>query len=479
MRYRKTVVVLITLLMVFTVNTFAKPKKVTRVNVAPLMKVPKGGISSVDQLKTLIGEYQERVKIGLEEAGAGSVFGDFMEQVKTVDIKDTVIPKGQMLEWMLFYSRKKVKVLKDAEWAGKKTLPVYAFTVQSKCKDYHFVIPKACGNVSLINSIDTVAICDMRVIPPKANIGDSITIDLSNSKCAVRYEVTVYYEGKQFDFKKLTDPVWKTSFKKPGNYSFTATAFNASGELSKNECKGKTYINYPPECALQVVPTSAYTGQPFKLDASGSTDKDGKVVEAVFTIVDAKTGQEVDKKTVSDQLVWEKVFDKSGHYKISVKVKDDFGAWCSNVCEGNIEVQKRFYMVAEAGPGVAKGTYSTYAFGRFGFAYLLNPEKLSVVGSVGGNFTLAGKPFKHHFLSNVVLNVHAKSIFFGAGFGYTSDVREGDWPGSFDAVGNIGFDVFKSFNKKGSIFGEIRVPLKSGLDFEHHHQFLLGFRYLF
>jgi hypothetical protein len=484
MRYIKTIVLFAALLMVFSFNMFADQKKITRVNVAPLMKCPKGGLTSADQLKTFVEQYAERVREGFDKAGQSELYSAFMEQIKTAEISERELPKGQDMEWMLFYSAKKVKAIKNLVWDGKKTLPVFALTITygPECKDYHFVIPKACGNVTLINATNSMAVCDITVSPAKANIGDTITVDASSSKCASAVEVTVYHEGKQVDFKKLdgTDLKWQTSYKEPGNYKVTAKALNADGVLSTNECEGKFYINFPPECDLKVSPTRGYTGKPFKLDASGSTDKDGEVVKADFSITNTKDGSEVDKNSVtSSPLIWDKKFKKSGIYKIDLVVTDDFNATSLNKCIGTVEVQKRLYFLLEAGPGIAKGTYSMVAFARFGLAYLIVPEKVSFLASAGGSFTLAGEPFKHHFLSNLVLNFHFDSFFLGGGIGFTSKVREPDWGSSVDLVGQMGFDVFSAFNKKGSIFGELRVPLGKDLEFKHAHQFLLGFRFLF
>lgn len=482
MRYRKTVVLLTVLLMIFSFNSFAKPKKITRVNVAPLLKVPKGGISSTDQLKSLVEEYSERIKAGFEKAGAAELFPAFMDQIKSAEITEKELPKGQEFKWMLFYSAKKSKVLTPVVWAGKKLLPVYTLAVQFKCKDYHFVIPKACGNISLVDDVFSKAVCDIKVSPTKANIGDTITVDLSGSKCAQTLEVTVLHENKQIDFKKVSgdNPLWKTVFKIPGNYVLKVKALNAAGEASPQECSGEVYINYPPECELKVTPQSSYTGLPFKFDASGSSDKDGKVVKADFTVTNSQDGSEVDKKSVTDSpLVWDKVFKKSGKYDVSLVVTDDFNATSNNKCTASIAVQKRLYFLLEAGPGIAKGTYSMYAFGRLGLAYLLIPEKLSFVASAGAAFTLAGDPFKHHFLSNFLLNGHFGNVYIGAGLGYSTKVREPDWDAGLDIVTNLGFDIYSAFNKKASIFGELRIPMRSDLEFKHAHQILVGFRYLF
>jgi len=477
MNFKRTLVFIIAVLMVFSLNALGKTKKIMRVGVYPLICV-KGGINTADMLKKLLEENADIVKEGFEKAEAGYLYDGFMEEVKKGAIEETELPKNQEIPWMAFKVGKKVKVVKDLVWAANKTLDVFSCTVEYKCKDYLLVIPKKCGNITLMDIKNTYASCNMTVSPAKVNIGDEITVDLSDSKCATKFEVTVFHEGQQVDFKEITDPIWKTKYDKPGNYKITAKAFNVDGVASEGQCEGKFYINYPPECDLKVESVEGYVGQTFKLDATGSTDKDGEVVKADFTIKD-KEGTEVDKNTVSPPpLVWNKKFKKSGMYKIWLQVTDDFNAVSANNCEMEVKVQKRFYGLFEIGPMLAKGTYTGYAFARLGFSYLIVPERLSLLVSGGGALKLAGDRFKNHFLSNVLLNLHLDSFFVGAGLGYSTAVRD-DWDAGVDVVGNMGIDIYKGFNKKASIFGEARLALREDLEVSDAHQFLLGFRYLF
>lgn len=485
MIFKRMLIVIVALLMVFPAITSAK--KITKLNVAPLMKVPKkGGISSADQLKKLVDAYKDRIKEGFEKAGMPELYTPFMEQINTAEIKDIVIPKGQVIPWMLFYSKpkKSVEVSKDVQWEGKKTVDAFIFPVTCECKAYDIVIPKVCGNISLWNTKAGAATCDVQVSHSTRNVDEPVTIDVSGSKCATKFQVTITLNGNEVESKELTpdSPKWETSFKDPGRHIISAKAFNADGIPAEGECTVVCDVlkPYPPECDLKVSPNRIYVGQSVKLDASGSSDKDGKVMLADFTVTDKKSGKVVEQKTVNTEpLVWTKKFDKSGIYGASVQVTDDTNRVSKNDCSvGPIEVQKKLYMLVEAGPMVAKGTYSGYLFGRIGLSYLIVPEKVSFILSGGYAVKLTGERFKNHFISNLLLNYHMSDFFIGAGVGYTTKVRD-DWKGGLDIVGNLGYDIFKSFNKKGSIFGELRVPVRKDLKFKEAHEILLGFRYQF
>ncbi|HLP61484.1 MAG TPA: PKD domain-containing protein [Candidatus Deferrimicrobium sp.] len=478
MRCKKTLILIVALLVLLSSTTFAKNHQLKRVGIAPLMKC---GVKAPDDFKALLVKYEKEIEKGFTDAGSASLYPDFMEQVKngSIKIKEDVIPKGQQMQWMLFRAG---KVVKNVDWAGKKPLDVHMLTIQKDCKDYHFIVPKPCGNIALVNETNAIPVCGISVSPEKVKVGETITVGLSGSKCATKMIVKVYHPaGTLVETKELTagDTVWKTSFKGIGEYFFEAEAFNADGVVGQNECKAKTEIvNTPPECGLVVSPTATYTGKPVKMDASGSTDVDSKVAKADFTIT--KDGAVADQKSVtSEPLVWDKIFTKSGKYKVNLQVADEYGAVSTKTCESSLEVQKRLYYLAEAGPMLAKGTYSGYFFARVGLAYLIVPEKLSMLMSVGGALTLTGDPFKSHFLSNLLLLVHFNDFYVGGGIGYSSEVREPDWKAAFNIVGNIGYDVYKAFNMKGSIFGELRIPVIKGVPFSEAHAILVGFRLLF
>jgi len=486
MMFKRMIVLTVALLIIFPAITSAKDIK--KLGQSPLMKISKKGISSAEELKTLVEKFKDRIKEGFEQAGLSVCYQAFLDQINAGAVQEKIVPKGQKIPWMLSYSHKKVKMLTDVVWEGKKTFNAFVVDVNCDCKDYEFIVPKACGNVSLFDQKNGMANCNLQVSPTKAKVGDPIKVDLSGSKCAAGFEVNVTLNGKDVDYKKLTGGTTQCEFtlKDPGEYTITSKAFNADGIASQSECNAKIEIErilIPPTCDLKVVPTKGYVGQVIKLDASGSSDKDGQVVKADFAV----TGKENDKKSVTAKpFIWDKVFNKSGIYAASVEVTDNDNLTSKNTCNvTGIEIQKRFYGIADIGPMVAKGTYTGFAFARLGFCYLIDPEIWDVIVSAGYAVKLGGHNFKSHFLGNAVLDYHISDFFIGAGVGYSSKVRLAnpkdpiEWKAAFNIVGNIGFDVFKSLNQKGSIFIEGRLPVIKGLKIKDAHEILLGFRYMF
>ncbi|MGE5340888.1 MAG: hypothetical protein ACM3SY_05330 [Candidatus Omnitrophota bacterium] len=482
MMFKKMLILTLALLIALPAITSAK--EVKKLNVAPLMKVPKKGISSAEKLKSMFETYQDRIKEGFEKAGMGSCFPEFMDKVKTVEIKDTVIPKGQKFPWMLFYSHKQVKIINDVEWAGKKTFNAFTFTIScdADCKDYEFIVPKICGNLTLFNQKSSLAVCNtITPSPAEGDAGSPVKLTLSG-KCDASYEVTVSLNGKDVFSQKVapgTKEVSITDLAEPGQYTARAKAINADGIPSQNECTATFVlraVKANPVCDLKVTPMEGRTGKTFKFDASGSSDKDGKVVKADFTL----TGPTADQQSVAaEPFVWNKKIKKAGTYSAQVKVTDNDGNVSAPCTVDNIHVKgTKLNFLGEIGPMLAKGTYTGYIFGRLGLMFPFDQDRWDVLVSAGYAVKLSGERFKSHFLSNLMLNYHMSALFIGAGMGYSSRVRTDNWKAGFNFIGNIGYDI-NIGGHKGAIFGEVRLPVVAGLPLSDAHEFLLGLRYRF
>ncbi|MFB0566708.1 MAG: PKD domain-containing protein [Candidatus Aminicenantaceae bacterium] len=331
------------------------------------------------------------------------------------------------------------------------------------------------------------AICDLKVTPAKANLNDPISVDMSGSQFAKSMEVEIFdIAGNLVTSRVLMpeSPQWKTSFDKPGEYTFKGKALNLEGELSENLCEAKVYINFPPTCRLwtSCLPCDDYVDKVIVFDGSGSTDPDGEIVRANFEIVD-EAGDVVDKKVITERpFTWEKVFREPGVYTVILIVTDDFGA-LSEICRLTIEVtKKRFFILGSGGLFLAKDgqedNYGPYLAVRVGLLYKLIPNTLSFILSGGGGIALKGHPWKNVLTLNALLNLHAGPIFFGGGAGLTTEVKEARNTDA-ELVLNSGFDLFDTQTSIVSIFGEVRIPVGEDREFSKHHKLMFGLRFLF
>jgi len=485
MKSKKLTVLVVGVLILFTMMSFAETKKLKQIGRYTLVRI-KGEVPTTEVMKILVEKYAGDIKYGFDLAGYGDVFLPFLDQIKTATFEEAELPIGQKFMWMLFRSRGKVKLVQDLEWAGKEPLPVFVFKVKKNFKHYHFIIPKPCGNVALIKVEEIIpdAVCDIKVSPAKANINDPISVDMSGSQHAKSMEVEVFDgQGNRVASKTLTpdSPKWQTKFDKPGEYVFKGKAMNVDNKPSANPCEAKTYINAPPTCKLNTScsPCLNYVGRPMTIDAEGSSDPDGQVAKADFRIADAE-GNAVDSfSDTSAPFSWEYIFAKPGIYTITLVVTDDFGAM-SEPCTLELEVtQKRLFGIADIAPTLAKGSHGNYLLGRLGILYFLVPDQFSLVVEGGGAFSINNsEEWKSFFLANFSLNYHIDNFFIGAGAGYASKVKE-QRDGDVFLLANIGVDIFNNWSTRGSLFFETHFPLGEGRSYSDHHKLLLGFRLLF
>jgi hypothetical protein len=163
---------------------------------------------------------------------------------------------------------------------------------------------------------------------------------------------------------------------------------------------------------------------------------------------------------------------------VTLVVTDDFGG-VSEPCRAGLETaQKTLFVLVEAMPLWARGSYGPYLGARAGILYKIIPGTLDLVLSGGGAIALKGDPWKSFFTANFLLNVHTGPVFFGGGLGFSSKVKE-TRDSDIELVGNLGFDLFDSNTFTAAIGGEIRVPVGTDRNFSDHNKLALSFRFLF
>jgi len=484
MKNKKFIFLLIGVLILFSLSSYAETKKLKRIGRYTLVRI-KGEIPTAEIMKTVLDKYAGDIKYGFDMAGHGDLFLPFMDQIKAASFEEKELAIGDKMIWMLFRSKGKVKVIEDLEWAGKEPLPVFSFMVKKGYKHYEFIMPKPCGNVALVKVEEIIpdAICDIKVEPAKVNINDPVSVDMGGSQHAKSMEVEVIGpDGTKITTHTFTPdiPKWQTKFDKPGEYIFRGKAINPEGKPSENPCEAKTYVNAPPVAKLWTScnPCKNYVGRPVIIDASDSTDPDGEVVKADFEIRDAQ-GNVIDRFSDTEKpFTWEKIFDAPGVYTITAIVTDDFGA-VSDPVSIELEVtQKRLFILGEVGPFFARGSHGSYVAARLGILYMIVPDRLSFILSGGPGLALKDEPWKSIFMAEGVLTYHAAPAFIGAGLGFTTKVKE-ERDADFELLGQAGVDIFKTFTLAGSLFSELRVPVGSDRSFSKHHKFMFGFRILF
>lgn len=133
----------------FSLSAFAETKKLRQIGRYKLVDI-KGDIPHEELMKIIVERYQGDIKYGFDLAGSGDLFAPFIDQIKQSAFQEKDLAVGDNIAWMLFRSQGKVKAVHDLEWAGEEPLSVLSFSVQKENKRYEFIMPKTCGNISLL-----------------------------------------------------------------------------------------------------------------------------------------------------------------------------------------------------------------------------------------------------------------------------------------------------------------------------------------
>jgi len=149
MKIKKAAVCIIVIFFMLSLYAFAETKKLREIGRFKFAQI-EDIVPADEAMKILVDKYSSDIEKGFGMAGYGDVFHPFIEQVKQSAFEEKQLAVGEKMEWMLFRSQGAIKLVRDLEWAGSGPLPAISFTVLSNNKKYEFIMPKTCGNISLV-----------------------------------------------------------------------------------------------------------------------------------------------------------------------------------------------------------------------------------------------------------------------------------------------------------------------------------------
>ena len=148
MNNKKCAFFIIGVFVLFCMGAQAETKKLRNIGQYKLVNIQKD-MTSGEIFQSLLDKFSADIQNGFNLAGYSNLSVPFIDQVKQSAYTEKELAVGDKIVWMLFRSGGKVKVVHDLEWAGNNPLSVYSFTVMTGDKNYEFIMPKACGNISL------------------------------------------------------------------------------------------------------------------------------------------------------------------------------------------------------------------------------------------------------------------------------------------------------------------------------------------
>jgi PKD repeat protein len=186
--------------------------------------------------------------------------------------------------------------------------------------------------------------------PTEVAPGEPVTLDASASENASRVEFDVDGNGT-YDRVDDTDFAIQTQYDEPGTYEPSVRVTGGANDSDTAACGTvRVVANEPPDAQLVVDPGTAGVGETVTLDASGSTDPDGTIVEYRWDVDGDGT---VDREGHSPTI--EHAYGAAGSYRARVIVVDDDGANASATASVIVEAQPPVAACSVAPTTVAVG----------------------------------------------------------------------------------------------------------------------------
>jgi hypothetical protein len=109
-------------------------------------------LDSVAALRAMVPSHWGEITRLLDAAGWPGDAEDLADAVSGGRISDRRFATGTYFEWMMLRKNGAPMLLRDDCWGGAQPFEAFAFDVESDGRLWHFVVPKACGNLALLGS---------------------------------------------------------------------------------------------------------------------------------------------------------------------------------------------------------------------------------------------------------------------------------------------------------------------------------------
>lgn len=122
-----------------------------------------GPLATKDDVARLFRRDRADIEEIMSMAELSSIAEQLIETVLQGELRDVTVDPGTRLEWMALRRNGKPDLIRNARWEGDYSFDAFAAAVETPSRRYEFLIPKICGNLSLLQ----VTPVPVAVIPPR------------------------------------------------------------------------------------------------------------------------------------------------------------------------------------------------------------------------------------------------------------------------------------------------------------------------
>ncbi len=181
-------------------------------------------IRTAEELQSFAMNQRQDMLDVLENASWAGNPEDIFKAIEAGEFTENTYPVGSKFEWMGLRQRGKVIASPKRQWAGKQAFDGFELNVVSNCVAHQLVLPKACCNLSLVQSTPVTA--EMPIISLDKD-GQNVTINV-NSHGNEEITQLTHPDGR-VETLTLTDGSWSGTLP-PGDYVVESRTMSDCGQ---------------------------------------------------------------------------------------------------------------------------------------------------------------------------------------------------------------------------------------------------------
>jgi hypothetical protein len=108
---------------------------------------------TVDQLHAMSTKNRMQFNQVLSLANLSGISGQVLDILTTGVVSDTTIQPGTHMEWMAMKRAGKPAIVQNVRWSGRAPFEAWQFDITDGGYKYTFLIPKVCGNLTLLSAV--------------------------------------------------------------------------------------------------------------------------------------------------------------------------------------------------------------------------------------------------------------------------------------------------------------------------------------
>ena len=188
---------------------------------------------------------------------------DLFAAVENGDFSEAQYPVGHTFEWMAVRKRGVVQATGRIRWAGRDPFEAFEIRFESNGQEHRFLIPKACGNLALIQMRDagppplTTVVPRINIQSPNQCTGANVTVDVTipGMPDGASLELTLMRPSGQSETLNPSRAGggyrWEGQLDDAGAYTFSATVTQGT-ERSETVTERLNLQPCEPTCNLQL-----------------------------------------------------------------------------------------------------------------------------------------------------------------------------------------------------------------------------------